>query len=368
MEKVKKYFKRHYEVDTLLGGDPKDSDQNKVIPGNKRSFRAFLIFLQILPWICGAAFGFSLLWEFVLGTGVQPDIIARITRMTAVGGLVGFGTNYLAIKMLFRPMKKRPIWGQGLIPAQRDRIIGQLAKGMHEHILSQELIHKRIEESGLIKKIEAMVLQGSLNLLEDKEFQADVKRIVHDYLAEYLNQKEVRAQFSGAIDTKLEENIQGGLKGYLFKTYKSWKKEEYQEVLDNLILNLPQTAVEAITALEGKVGEFQEFLKAREGDIEQFITSMITDILWRIDIRDLLEKQMAHFKEEKLEQMIKNATDEELVYIQYLGTLLGIFGGALSFDARIAIVYIAVLALLYGIDVVLYRIRHKNPQAIEKAD
>lgn len=360
---AKKYFKRHYNVDTLLGGEATGQAVTKHIPETKLSFRVFLGFLRALPWVCLAGFIFSIVWEFLISTDPQPDFITNLTRMTAVGGLVGFGTNYLAIKMLFRPMQKRPIWGQGLIPAQRDRIIGQLAKGMHEHILNQELIQQRIEDSGIIKRIEDILLEGSFNLLEDKEFQADVKRIVHEYLSDYLNQKDIRAQFSGAIDTKLEENIQGGLKGYFFKTYKSWNQEEYQEVLDNLILNLPQTAVEAITALEDRIDDFQEYLKTREGEIETFLTTMVTEILQRLDIRDLLIKQMAHFKEEKLEQMIKNATDEQLVYIQYLGTLLGIFGGLLNLNVWIVLGYLGILGLLFLIDVVIFRI--KKSKAIE---
>ena len=365
-EEVKKYFKRHYNVDTLLGGSPMEGVDPKPIAKAKKSFQYFLVFLRILPWLCIGSFVFSIIWEFFLSGAAEPDMITKITRMTAVGGLVGYGTNYLAIKMLFKPMQRRPIWGQGLIPAQRDRIIGQLAKGMHEHILSEELIHKRIEDSGIIKKVENIVLEGSLNLLEDPEFQQDVKRIVHEYLSDYLNQKDIRAQFSGAIDTKLEENIQGGLKGYFFKTYKSWNKDEYHETLDNLILTLPQTAVEAITALEGRIGDLKEYLKTREGDMEKFIIVVITDILNRIDIRDLLYKQMEHFQEEKLEQMIKNATDEQLLYIQYLGTLLGIFGGLLNLNVWIALVYLGILGVLFLVDVAIFNF--KNKKAIEASN
>ena len=44
-----------------------------------------------------------------------------------ISAAAGWGTNWVAIKMLFWPRETRPIFGQGLIPSQRDQLIEKVA-------------------------------------------------------------------------------------------------------------------------------------------------------------------------------------------------------------------------------------------------
>jgi uncharacterized membrane protein YheB (UPF0754 family) len=362
---LKKYFERHFSFDNIF--QPTDAAEAASAPARRQmsaSFKRYLIILRILPYLCGAAFLFSFVWDFgpddklpILGYELELE---ALIRMVAVSGLIGFGTNWVAIQMLFRPVVRRPIWGQGLIPAQKERIVWQLAGGIHRHILNEDMIRDRIEQSKLVQRVNDLVIEGVQGLLEDPEFRREIKAMVYLRLKHNLSDEETRARFSRIIDEKLNENLQGGLKGMVFKTYKRWNKNDYDTVIQNLLDKVPGTVVEIIEEIEGETDAIIASLQARRGEMEEFLSRLVLDVLERIDIHTLLSKQMGHFDESRLEQMIWGATNEQLRYIQDLGTLLGILGGLVIWQPAImGGTFVAVAGVLFVLDQILYRFKQQ---------
>ncbi len=70
-----------------------------------------------------------------------------------LGAFIGYITNWLAIKMLFRPFEEKYIFGfkvpftPGLIPRRRKEIAESIATTVEEHILPAEKLKKLFEES-----------------------------------------------------------------------------------------------------------------------------------------------------------------------------------------------------------------------------
>lgn len=77
----------------------------------------------------------------------------NLVLMTVVGGLIGYITNVLAVKMLFRPLKafRIPIIGweiQGLIPKRQSEIAKSIGQTVQEELISvEEIIDKLIEDA-----------------------------------------------------------------------------------------------------------------------------------------------------------------------------------------------------------------------------
>jgi uncharacterized membrane protein YheB (UPF0754 family) len=362
---LKKYFERHFSFDRIF--TPADPAEQASAPARRqvsRGFKRFLFLLSVLPYLCGAGFLLSFFIDFgpedVLPIFGYELHLEAFLRMVTVSGLIGFGTNWVAIQMLFRPVVRRPIWGQGLIPAQKDRIVWQLAGGIHRHILNEDMIRERIEQSQLVQRVNDLLIQGVEGVLEDEEFRREIKAMVYQRLKHNLNNEETRARFSKLIDEKLDEHLQGGLKGMVFKTYKRWNKSEYDAVIQNLLDRVPGTVVEIIEEMEGETHTLITSLRARRTEMEDFLSRVVIDVLERIDIHALLSKQMSHFDEARLEQMIWNATNEQLLYIEYLGTLLGILGGLVIWQPLImGGFFVGLMGLLFLLDQVLYRLKHK---------
>lgn len=363
---IKKYIQKHFHFEEVFNGPPSAEDLEFVAKRKrKRGFFVFLQFLKVLPLACGVGFGVSFFWDFGPDDSImlwgQKLEMAAFLRMVTVSGLIGFGTNWVAVKMLFKPVYRRPIWGQGLIPAHKERIVWNLAGGIHKHILNEELIRERIHQSGLIPKISRLMVEGVEGLLDDEEFKREVKVIAYKYVKERISLPETRQRFTHILDEKLDENIKGGLPGLVFQAYKKLNKKEYETILQNMLSKVPGIVVEVLEEAEGETDTVTEAIKQREKDMEAFLLRIVVDVLDRIDIRTLLSKQMAHFDEARLEQLIWSATNEQLLYIEYLGTLLGILGGLLIWQPVVmGINFLGLFVVLFVLDQILYLFKKKN--------
>lgn len=383
-ESIRTYLKKYYAFDALLGDNSSTTSENvfnkfRLSPGK----RFMMQLLKLSPYICAFLFlgnlGIQLLAsEWVQGLISAPGIKTFYTDRQvflqalltiSVSGLIGYGTNYIAIRMLFRPVTPRPIWGQGLIPAQRNRIIYTLAQGMHKHVLNQDLIRKRIEDSGIINKLTNIFLDGSAGLLQDEALRKEIKSMLYDTMTDFAKRENFQAEVRKAIDTRLDKKIDGGIQRIVFNTYKRFNQNEYEQAITNIIEEIPTVAMEVIQKLEGEINEIVEYLQAQKPATEEGLMQIIMDILYRIDITQILAKQMEHFDEAKLEKMVWEATNEQLLYIQYLGTILGVLGGFLIWQPLVmGGIYIVSFGALYLLDVMILNLREKKNKEIIPAE
>lgn len=364
-----KYLQKHFPIQEIIG-EQNQTDGTKAfnqfaVPLSKR---IILNVLMLSPYICGVGFLASysmkvaITYDWLQAFEANSMMWLNLAYYTCVSGLIGYGTNYLAIRMLFRPLERRPIWGQGLIPAQRERIILSLAAGMHTHILSQERIHQRIEETGLVKKINDLFMDGSSSLVQDQELRDELKRLVHEGMTEYANREDVRKEVREIIDSHLEQNVEGGVKKFLLQTYKRYNKNDYQEMIDRVVGDIPNVTIKVMERLESQLDELAELIVNEKTTTEAKIYEVLEDALERIDITGLLVKQMENFDEVKLEKMVRDATNEELKYIQYLGTVLGVLGGLLIAQPETTgPIYVLLFSLLWALDWAIFRFRKKDP-------
>ncbi|MDX9956925.1 MAG: DUF445 family protein [Spirochaetia bacterium] len=72
----------------------------------------------------------------------------------AVGSVIGLFTNWLAIKMLFRPLEARHIFGlripftPGILPRERERIAESLADTVANDLLTEDAVAERLRSQG----------------------------------------------------------------------------------------------------------------------------------------------------------------------------------------------------------------------------
>lgn len=72
----------------------------------------------------------------------------------AIGAVIGLFTNWLAIKMLFRPLEERRIFGirmpftPGILPRERGRIAESLADTVAHDLLTKDAVEERLQSQG----------------------------------------------------------------------------------------------------------------------------------------------------------------------------------------------------------------------------
>ena len=77
----------------------------------------------------------------------------------AVGAVIGYITNEVAIRMLFRPHHAKYVMGihipftPGIIPKEKARIAGAIGKAVSENLMNREVLEKSLLSDDMIAKI-----------------------------------------------------------------------------------------------------------------------------------------------------------------------------------------------------------------------
>jgi len=89
------------------------------------------------------------------------DLLWKIVLMAVIGSVIGGFTNHLAIKMLFRPLEPKYLFGRrlpftpGIIPKRRGAIAEQLGKTVVNYLLTPEMFRKKFFNAATQQKVEA---------------------------------------------------------------------------------------------------------------------------------------------------------------------------------------------------------------------
>ncbi len=318
-----------------------------------------LPYLRLVPGLLAALFAVSFVWDFP-GVALFGGTLALdgLLRIVSVSGLIGFFTNWLAITMLFQPRRRRPIFGQGLIPAQRERVIYRLARAVSDELINEEIIKRKIEESGVIARYREMALSVTHGVLEDPDFRAELKHLTADYVDSVLGSEEVRRKVVDFTIQRLEEYTSQRLSGLALKAYRFLNEDDFQRRVEAAVQELPRSLDTVLDQMDHLLDRLPEKLAERSDEIEQWATKIILGFVENLDVYGMIISNMRQYDEQKLEGLIKNASNEQLNYIKYLGGVLGFFGGLVIWRPLLALgVFGALGLLLYGLDVALLRAR-----------
>ena len=89
------------------------------------------------------------------------------------GAIIGYFTNYLAIRMLFRPLTKKYLLGlpipltPGIIPARRRELAVRIGDMVGDHLLTREVILERLQSSAVDDALYRWVAERLHNLVEN---------------------------------------------------------------------------------------------------------------------------------------------------------------------------------------------------------
>lgn len=137
-----------------------------------RYFRNALLVGSLLLGLADYAFGSS-----------QPWI--KTLFVIVMAGVVGYFTNFLAIKMLFQPKRGSVLGWQGLVPKNKARIAHSLGTSVQEQLLHPDIVLAYIAERKLIET----GTQSLADWLDHSLQDPTVRREVTSTLIDLLNQK-----------------------------------------------------------------------------------------------------------------------------------------------------------------------------------
>lgn len=190
-----------------------------------------------------------------------------------IAALIGWATNYLAIKMLFHPREPKKILGlsfQGVFPKRQNQIAEKLGTLVANELFSMKDIGQRIEE--LSTQPEAMEEVG--------------KRI----------EKTIRGKLISAFPM--------------------------------LSMFLSDDMIEKVTNLFK--GELEDFMKASASGLALKMEESI-------DVEALVREKVSTFSSDKVEELLIGFMEQEFRFIEKIGAVLGFFIGCVQVALVLAI-------------------------------
>lgn len=98
------------------------------------------------------------------------DEILKLVIMIVIGGLIGYLTNRIAIKMLFRPVNPVKILFftiQGVFPKRKDQMAISLADTIENELLSKEVIMDKILSEEKIAEFKILIKETLTSKIGD---------------------------------------------------------------------------------------------------------------------------------------------------------------------------------------------------------
>ena len=289
----------------------------------------------------------------------------------ALGAVIGYITNDIAIRMLFRPRKAKYICGvhvpftPGIIPKEKNRIASAIGNAISEHLMNREVLEHTLLSDEMLAKMRLAIDEFFYTQLHNEE-------TVEQFAAHYLTSEEIAAmrestcdEIAKLITAKLRDRAIGttiahaATQHVIDKTRSSVagkiKAEKLIEAIaspiesklashinDVLHDQAPSMATRIVYTEAEKLlsmpmrdvfkGHEQQLEQAREGIVSVYRT-VITDHLPRIleglNISKIVETRIREMDMDEAEEIILSVMKKELRAIVWLGALLGAIMGTI---------------------------------------
>lgn len=196
------------------------------------------------------------------------ELLIKLFLIVGIGALIGWITNYVAIKMLFRPYKEINLGIfklQGLLPKRKHEIGESIAEVIQNELVSlQEILHSldgdKLEEkmNSVIDKILEEKLQKEITknfpmlaMFLSSDMLEKIKSIIKNSILE--NKETIVKMFSNYV----EENVD--FKGIIIKNVDAFSLEKLEEVTYTLA-EREFKHIEVIGAILGAIIGFVQFI------------------------------------------------------------------------------------------------------------
>jgi uncharacterized membrane protein YheB (UPF0754 family) len=200
----------------------------------------------------------------------------EIIYILSISALVGYWTNYFAIKMLFKPKEKTLLGFQGVVPANKNRIALDLGRVVKEKFFHTEDIIAYIEEKELIKKF----FGKTKDIVDEKLKDRGIKKKIIAWINEKFN------TYSPKLYIFLAEKSEFLIRRYFSKSFSPEKVirflADYLETnIENGTIDLDKLTDSVVNFVKRNIPQIADYLyKVLEKEIEE--SSFIKKIVLRI--------------------------------------------------------------------------------------
>jgi len=249
------------------------------------------------------------------------DIVSFVIT-PLLGAVIGYSTNWLAIRMLFRPRCEKRVFGvrvpltPGLIPRERFRISAKIGETLTENVLTGEAFASYLSSSEMSDRIDSFV-GGAVDGVLAGRITAGLPDL-SGYARSFLEgNPEVEDGLRALVKKVVEENA-GRFIG-IFINY-----EKIYESIKKSVLEYASGDGRLTELLSRVTSENAEGIKRSAKSLAKtVVVSSGANLLRSLDLGKLAENQINAFEAEEAERIIISVAGRELRAITMLGGVLG---------------------------------------------
>ncbi len=289
-----------------------------------------------------------------------------------VGAAIGYFTNYIALRMLFRPHQAKYFMGihipftPGIIPKEKHRIAASIGKAVSENLMNREVLEKSLLSDDMLSKV------GSA-IDEFVTTQSGNDETIEQFARQYLTDDDINSMRTDVsngivkmITSKLQDNSLGDKIAHMATEHALEKTrnslagrfgadmlvqavaqpiekimaKHINEILQNNSQQMIQGLVTeesnhlmGLTMQELMTDHAEQVAQIKGGILNAYrviITEHLPRILQDIDISTIIEQRINEMDMEEAEAIILDVMKKELRAIVWLGALLGSIMGTIN--------------------------------------
>lgn len=321
-------------------------------------------------------------------------IITTYILAPLVGGVIGYVTNDIAIRMLFRPHTAKYIMGwripftPGIIPKEKGRIAEAVGTAISDNLMSQEVLEKYLLSDNMVGRVrasieefiakekangetvsqflehylsrgEVMTLADNAkegltrqmhNKISDPELGRQVAKAAMTYISEKITSNggtdilseigglmggfgmAAKLLLTGSIITKFLDMLREPVERFLAKNVNEILQKNGDAIIGNLVGNETDKllARPVKDLLAGQNAKLADAVNTMVSIYKTIISDHLPKILESIDISTIVRDRINEMDMDETENLILQVMNKELRAIVWLGALLGMLMGCVN--------------------------------------
>lgn len=294
------------------------------------------------------------------------DIFLHYILPPLVGAAIGYITNWIAVKMLFRPLypkyigKRRLPFTPGIIPRRKDSLARAIGKAVGEELLTKEDLQRAFcgeeKRAAAVTKLTDSIMAAAEKNIRDlsenmvssqifEEKKADLAKNVSEKVTLALPEMHIGDTIAEVAGNAVLEKVKASPLGMFVSenTVRSVAQsmagriDEYlalhgkEKLLPAVKKEIDSLAEAPIESLLRDVGMEREFVEKAVGTLyDKALLPAIGEAAAAFDISSEVEKKIGQMDVKELEKLCLSVMKKELNAITWLGGLIGLVLGIVN--------------------------------------
>lgn len=292
----------------------------------------------------------------------------KLITTPLIGAVIGYATNWVAVKMLFRPRKEICVFGRrlpftpGVIPRGKARLARAIGRAVEEQLLTAEVLKEvllssekkerlRSEVSAFLekeRKSEESLRQAAQRLLPEEridDFVESAEEIVTDMVYDKVLQMNVGEIIADKVMESAREKLKDSMFGMMLggsvlepivrqveEKINAYVAEYGRGVIEQMVLEESEklqakTVGETLCRVEEYGVDIPSVVLAQ---YETMVSEKLPQILGSLHLSAVVEERINAMEVEQVEELMLSIMKKELSAVVNLGALIGLILGLIN--------------------------------------